>query len=65
MESVKDIMKRLGFEENGSESVAAAFVKNLISQAYGVSVEIPQKFKEKDQRPQSPQQLIFDLDDAG
>jgi hypothetical protein len=62
MEQVKDIMEKLGFKEDGSDSVKAAFVQNLIFQAYGVKAEIPEKYKNKEVKKE--EQLTFNLEQA-
>jgi hypothetical protein len=46
IERVEVIMERLGFNENSSDGVKAAFVKNLIKQAYGIEVPVPSKYVE-------------------
>jgi hypothetical protein len=51
MERVDVIMGRLGFKEEGDDSVKAAFVKNLIKQAYGVEVPLPEKYQKKSSEP--------------
>ncbi|MBK9293714.1 MAG: hypothetical protein IPM57_04600 [Oligoflexia bacterium] len=63
MEKVKDIMERLGFREGADDSVKAAFVQNLIFQAYGVKVEVPDKYKNT--REELTKQLVFNLEDVG
>lgn len=45
MESVNQIMGRLGFNKDADESTKAAFVKNLIKQAYGVEVRTPSQYQ--------------------
>jgi hypothetical protein len=44
MNSAKEIMERLGFKNEASEESQAAFVKNLIKQAYGFEVEAPKQY---------------------
>lgn len=63
MDKVKDIMEKLGFREDGSDSVKAAFLQNLIYQAYGVRVNLPAKYA--DVLVDEPVQLNFNLDDVG
>lgn len=65
MEKVKDIMEKLGFREGADDSVKAAFVQNLIFQAYGVKVDVPEKYKTKNTREESHKQLAFNLDEVG
>ena len=40
------IMERLGFNQEATEGAKAAFIQNLIKQAYGVEVNLPPKYKE-------------------
>ncbi len=56
MDRVDSIMERLGFREDGDDSVKAAFVKNLIKQAYGVDVKIPPQYELK-KAPQNIEEL--------
>jgi hypothetical protein len=64
MEKVKDIMNKLGFNEGADDSVKAAFVQNLIFQAYGVKVKVPEKYQQKDSREELTKQLVFNFDSA-
>ncbi|MCC6278222.1 MAG: hypothetical protein IT289_09940 [Oligoflexia bacterium] len=61
MESVKELMEKLGFREGADDAVKAAFIKNLIKQAYGVDVEVPVKYQLKPDDNQ-PVQLAFNLE---
>lgn len=63
MKSVKEIMQVLGFRDGASDSVKAAFIQNLIFQAYGIKVEVPVKYKTEDDK--KVVQLTFDVDNAG
>ena len=64
MKKVNEIMESLGFKDGADDSVKAAFVQNLIYQAYGVKVEVPTKYKPAEAK-KSVTQLSFDLEDAG
>ena len=59
MERVDVIMERLGFKKDSDEGTKAAFVKNLIKQAYGVEVPLPQQYEmpTHDQPPQTMEEL--------
>lgn len=46
IERVDTIMARLGFNQDASDGAKAAFVKNLIKQAYGVEVTLPPQYQE-------------------
>lgn len=68
MKKVGELMKDLGFNPNGSDSVKEAFVKNLIKAAYGVDVLTPTEKKIIQNNPQKivsfPQaQMAFDFED--
>src|ERR1019366_4022969 len=39
------IMERLGFKKESDDGTKAAFVKNLIKQAYGVEVPLPPQYE--------------------
>ena len=58
MERVDLIMERLGFNKEADDGVKAAFVKNLIKQAYGVDVPLPAQYELKAQQPQSPEEMM-------
>lgn len=45
MKRADEIMEELGFRKQADDTVKAAFVRNLIKQAYGVNVPVPEKFK--------------------
>ncbi|MDZ4677271.1 MAG: hypothetical protein SGI74_07135 [Oligoflexia bacterium] len=45
MERVGDLMEEMGFNKDAQDSVKAAFIKNLIKQAYGVDVALPLKYQ--------------------
>jgi hypothetical protein len=45
IEQVGTIMERLGFNQEATEGAKAAFIQNLIKQAYGVEVNLPPKYK--------------------
>jgi hypothetical protein len=67
MRKVGDLMKELGFREDGSDEVKKAFIKNLLRAAYGVEIQS----SEKCQAPQTPkparagEQLSFLFDAEG
>jgi hypothetical protein len=75
MKSIGKIMEEMGFNPQASSSSKAAFVKNLIKQAYNVDVEIPEIYKndgehslqskitELKQKRIEPEQLQLDLGD--
>ncbi len=65
VDKVKDIMERLGFKDGASDSVKAAFVQNLIQQAYGVRIELPEKYKDEETRKKERAQLSFDFEEVG
>lgn len=73
MDRVGEIMERLGFRKEADESAKVAFVKNLIQQAYGVSVNVPQQYQSLDlgqelqakSQRKEPQQLSFDFKEEG
>jgi hypothetical protein len=44
MDRVDSIMEKLGFRKEASDGAKAAFVKNLIKQAYGVEVPLPPQY---------------------
>jgi len=45
MDRVDGIMERLGFNKDANDGVKAAFLKNLIKQAYGVEVPLPPQYE--------------------
>lgn len=67
MQSIKQLMKDLGWEGEKSESVARAFIKNLVNAAD--ETKRPIALKPKPWAPQKPikmeKQLSFDLDAVG
>lgn len=66
MEKVKNIMAQLGFRDGADDSVKAAFIQNLIFQAYGVKVDVPEKYQQKDpEKSNTTKQLAFDLEEVG
>jgi 1,2-phenylacetyl-CoA epoxidase catalytic subunit len=64
IESVGEIMERLGFKEDADDRVKAAFIKNLVKQAYNVDVTIPEKYEQKIDEPKY-EQLSFNIDKIG
>ena len=64
MESAHDIMKRLGFNEEAENSTKAAFIKNLIKQAYGFDAKIPEALLPEDPSIEEGEQLCFKYIDA-
>jgi hypothetical protein len=78
IDRVDTIMARLGFNQEASDGAKAAFIKNLVKQAYGVEVNLPPKYENSkpstfddftiaaiDKKlldPRDSQQLSFDLD---
>jgi hypothetical protein len=65
MEKVKDIMERLGFKDGATDSVKAAFIQNLIFQAYGVRVDLPDIYKDEETKKKEREQLSFNFEDVG
>lgn len=67
MKKMNELMKELGFNSNGSDSVKEAFIKNLIKASYGVDVVTPTEKKIIQANPgkivQFPNQLSFDFVD--
>jgi hypothetical protein len=76
IEKMDSIMAKLGFNPDSTDSTKAAFIKNLIKQAYGVNVELPPRYQEtqattfeeftiaaidKKLLDDKPKQLSFDL----
>jgi hypothetical protein len=51
MKRIDEIMGSLGFKAEADDSVKAAFIKNLIKQAYGVNVEVPDKYRNDNTTP--------------
>jgi hypothetical protein len=47
IQKVDSIMAQLGFNPDSTDGAKAAFIKNLIKQAYGVEVALPVKYQEK------------------
>ena len=47
MERMDTIMEKMGFNKDAEDSVKAAFIKNLIKQAYGIQVEVPAAYQPK------------------
>ncbi len=44
MERIGDLMEQMGFNKEAEDSVKAAFIKNLIKQAYGVETLLPPRY---------------------
>jgi len=73
MKKASQLMNEMGFNPKGAESAKEAFIKYLIKQATGVSVQTPSEKKlEKiliEQNPQKiiyfPKQLEFNFSEAG
>lgn len=61
-------MKDIGFNENSSDSAKEAFIKYLIKQSTGVSVQTPTEKRIVQENPQKivtfPKQLVFDFIDT-
>jgi hypothetical protein len=66
MERVDTIMGRLGFKKESDDGTKAAFVKNLIKQAYGVEVKLPPQYElmAKAHLPQTMEELGRDALDG-
>ena len=64
MDSAHDIMKRLGFNEEAEDSTKAAFIKNLIKQAYGFDAKIPDALLPEEPSTKPGEQLCFKYIDA-
>lgn len=60
-------MKDMGFNPNSSDSAKEAFIKYLIKQSTGVSVQTPSEKKTIQENPEKivhfPKQLTFDFDE--
>lgn len=67
MKKINELMKDLGFNPKGSDSVKEAFIKNLIKASYGVDVVTPTEKKiiqaNPDKIVQFPNQMSFDFVD--
>jgi 1,2-phenylacetyl-CoA epoxidase catalytic subunit len=57
MDRANTIMERLGFKKDANDEIKAAFVKNLIKQAYGVEVEVPPQYCPQATQPQTLEEL--------
>lgn len=62
-------MQEMGFNPKSSDSAKEAFIKHLIKQATGVSVQTPTEKKTIQQNPKKifnfPKQLEFDFNEEG
>ena len=67
MKKINELMKDLGFNPNGSDSVKEAFIKNLIKASTGVDVMTPAEKKIIQDNPdkivQFPKQLSFGFEE--
>ncbi len=73
MKKVGDLFQELGFNQNGSDEVKIAFIKNLVKAAYGVELNGPKqkplaaapatKLKALDLNKKL-EQLSFDFEDS-
>lgn len=65
MKKMNELMKDLGFNADGSDSVKEAFIKNLIKASTGISVLTPTEKKiiqaNPDKIVQFPNQLSFEF----
>lgn len=65
MKKISELMKELGFNENGSDAVKEAFIKNLIKVSVGVDLITPTEKKIIQNNPDKivefPNQLSFDF----
>lgn len=68
MKKIGQLMKDIGFNENSSDSAKEAFIKYLIKQSTGVSVQTPTEKRIVQENPQKivtfPKQLVFDFIDT-
>lgn len=68
MKKIGQLMKDIGFNENSSDSAKEAFIKYLIKQSTGVSVQTPNEKRIVQENPQKivsfPKQLEFDFIDS-
>lgn len=69
MKKVGDLFQELGFNENGSDEVKIAFIKNLVKAAYGVELAGPKQkvFSARSNTKQAPakvEQLSFNIEEA-
>lgn len=69
MKKVGQLMHDMGFNKDGSDSAKEAFIKFLIKQSTGVSVQTPTEKRIIQENPQKivsfPKQMTFDfIDDA-
>lgn len=68
MKKVGQLMKDMGFNPNSSDSAKEAFIKYLIKQSAGVSVQTPSEKKVIQENPEKivhfPKQLTFDFDET-
>lgn len=67
MKKIGQLMKEMGFNENGTDAAKEAFIKYLIKQSTGVNVTAPGEKKIIAENPQKilkfPTQLEFSFDD--
>lgn len=65
MKKIGQLMQDLGFNKNGSDSAKEAFIKYLIKQSTGISVQTPNEKRIVQENPQKivtfPKQLEFDF----
>lgn len=68
MKKVGQLMKEMGFNPNSSDSAKEAFIKYLIKQSTGTSVQTPSEKKVIQENPEKivhfPKQLAFDFDEG-
>ena len=68
MKKAGQLMKEMGFNPNSSDSAKEAFIKYLIKQSTGVSVQTPSEKKIIQENPQKivhfSKQLEFDFVDS-
>ena len=67
MKKAGQLMKEMGFNPNSSDAAKEAFIKYLIKQSTGVSVQTPSEKRIIQEHPEKiikfSKQLEFDLDD--
>jgi hypothetical protein len=67
MKKVGQLMNDMGFNKDGSDSAKEAFIKFLIKQSTGVSVQTPTEKRIIEENPQKilnfPKQLTFNFVD--
>lgn len=76
MKKIGDLMKEIGFNQNGSDAVKEAFIKHLIKASTGTQVQTPTEKKIIAENPKTivslskretyslPAQMSFDFDQA-